>query len=263
MLYEETLVQAGFTKDQATIYLALLKQGNTTAKKLIAHTGLKRGLLYKVLDQLLALQLIEKLERDGSITRFKPRHPAEILDKLEQKRLEVKTATESVRAIVGKLSSDFNLISGKPNVQFFEGIDGVRSVLEDSLYAKEEIYSYADLESIETHIKDVNEWYVKERAKLGIKKRGLVLDTAFNRSFLQNYFKEVTDTRLLTLGSTPFATIMQMYDDKVSYITLGDTMIGIIITNPHICEMHRKLFAFNWEQSKLLVPSVDSKIDNA
>jgi hypothetical protein len=174
---------------------------------------------------------------------------------LEQKKKDLSLASESLKLVVGQMISDFNLISGKPNVQYFEGLQGVKTVLEDTLYSKEEIYSYADLESIEKYIKSTNEWYIKERVKFQVKKRGLVLDTEFNRNFLNNYAQEVTDTRLLKTESEPFATIMQIYDSKVSYITFNDegkNIISIIITNPHIYEMHKKLFEINWNQSASL-----------
>ncbi len=255
MNYEEILQKSGFSKEQALIYSFLLKNGPIQARKMAQSLPIKRGLLYKVLDQLVKNSFIEKIDKEGAVTIFKPKHPADIEDNLEKKKKELQLASESLKVVVGQMISDFNLISGKPNVQYFEGLSGVKKVLEDSLYAKEEIYSYADLESIEKYVKEINSWYVKERNKFGIKKKGLVLDTPFNRQFLKDYYKEITDTRFLKINSEPFATVMQMYDDKISYITFnqqGKNIISILITSPQICEMHRKLFEFNWEQANVL-----------
>ena len=50
---------------------------------------------------------------------------------------------------------------------------------------------------------------------------------------------------------------MQIYDNKVSYITLSDKeMIGVIIEDKHIYTMNRDLFDFNWE----LAQNIDSGI---
>lgn len=255
MNYEEILQNAGFTKEQAMVYSFLIKKGSSQARKISLGTNIKRGLLYKVLDQLNEQGFIEKIEKEGIVTVFKPKHPSDLVDKIEQKKKSLQVASESLKIAVGQMISDFNLISGKPNVQYFEGLSGVKIVLEDTLYAKEEIYTYADIESIEKYIKDINNWYIKEREKFNIKKKGLVLDTEFNRKFLNNYANNVTDTKLLKINSEPFATIMQIYDSKVSYITFNDegkNIISIIITNPHIYEMHKKLFEINWSQSASL-----------
>lgn len=255
MNYEEILQKAGFSREQALIYSFLIKNGPAPARKISLNTEIKRGLLYKVLDQLNEIGLIEKIDKEGSVAIFKPKHPSDIVDKLEQKKKELQNASESLKVVVGQMISDFNLISGKPNVQYFEGLSGVKTVLEDTLYAKEEILAYGDLESIEKYIKDINDWYVKERVKFQVKKKGLVLDTPFNRDFLSNYAKDVTDTRLIKMQSEPFATIMQIYDDKISYITFNDNgknIISMIITNPHIYEMHKKLFETHWNQATSL-----------
>ncbi|MEY4440553.1 MAG: hypothetical protein RLY49_179 [Candidatus Parcubacteria bacterium] len=45
---------------------------------------------------------------------------------------------------------------------------------------------------------------------------------------------------------------MKIYNDKISYITLGEHMIGVIITGKAISDMHRKLFEFTWNQAKNL-----------
>lgn len=251
-MYEEMLKNAGFSKEQAQIYSLLLKEGAQQARKIVSKLAIKRGLAYKVLDQLVKLNMVEKVEKQGKVTVFQPKHPNEIVEILENRKRDLNTATESIKAIVGQMSSDFNMISGKPNVQFFEGLEGVRQVLEDTLYTKEELISYVDLEVIEKYIKDINTWYVGEREKYQIKKRGLVLDTPFNRKFLENYHKTITENRILPIDSEPFSTIMHIYDDKVSYITFGESIIGVIITNPNIATMHKKLFEFTWNKSEVL-----------
>lgn len=249
-MYEETLKQLGLTEEQSKVYNILLTNGTLIARKISLLSGFKRGLTYKILDQLEELNLIEKIEKEGKTKVFVPKHPGTLLEVLEEKKRALITQTESFRGIIGQMTSDFNLILGKPNIQFFEGVDGIKNVLEDSLYTKGEILTYADLESIQKHISDLNTWYVKEREKDQIKNRGLVLDTPFNRNFLKDYYENITNTKLLPIESEPFSTVMKIYNDKVSYITLGEHMIGVIITGKAISDMHRKLFEFTWSAAK-------------
>jgi sugar-specific transcriptional regulator TrmB len=248
-MYQESLKKLGLTEEQATIYNILLTNGPLIARKIALLSGLKRGFVYKNLDQLVELNLVEKIEKPSKATVFAPKHPGTLLEVLEQKKREIQATTESFRGIIGQMTSDFNLITGKPSIQFYEGTEGIKTVLEDSLYAKGEILNYVDLESIQKYIPNVNEWYVKEREKDKIKNRGLVLDTPFNRNFLKDYHPDITDTKLLPIQSEPFSTIMKIYNDKISYITLGEHMIGVIITGKAIADMHRKLFEFTWSQA--------------
>ena len=81
-------------------------------------------------------------------------------------------------------------------------------------------------------------------------KRGLVPDTPENRAFVSGYYGEfvkVTDTKFISCEQAPFKTIMQIYNNKISYLALGDeNMMGVIIEDPRIYHMHKTLFEHLW-----------------
>jgi len=146
----------------------------------------------------------------------------------------------------------FNLSVGKPGVQFYEGEDGVWEVLLDSLTASEEILTYADPEAIAKYIPALNAEYSTMREDQNVKKRGLVIDSPEARKFLKSYDGKVTGTKLIKgkENMPDFQTIMQIYDNKVSYITLTDEyLVGIIITDQFIANTHKYLFESLWELS--------------
>ena len=96
----------------------------------------------------------------------------------------------------------------------------------------------------------MNKTYVTERMKRNINKRGLVPDTPENRAFMGGYADktlEMTETRFIPCDQAPFSTVMQIYDNKVSYSTLGgESLIGVIIEDPRIYTMHRTLYDYLW-----------------
>ncbi len=168
-MYEQFLTQTGLTKEQATVYQNLIKEGFLLARKIALNTGLKRGLVYKTLEQLVDMGLVEKREDLGKIAIFHATHPSKLKELLGKREQELKTAETSLQGIMNQLVSDYNLFSGKPNVQFFEGVEGIKKVLEDSLSTQTEIYTYADVESIEKYISTINKEYVTKREKFNIK----------------------------------------------------------------------------------------------
>ncbi|MEK7493810.1 MAG: helix-turn-helix domain-containing protein [Patescibacteria group bacterium] len=250
-MYDQFLVQAGITSDQAVIYEVLLKNGPLPAGEISKKTPLKRGLIYKVLDQLAEMGLVTKNDISGKATQFEPAHPIKLKELAEKREKEAKQAQSVLDGGLGQLISDFNLISGKPGVQFFEGLDGIKKTLEDSLTSKTEILSYADIEGIVKNIDAINSAYVRRREKLGLKKRGVILDTPFARKYLSDYHKEITQTRLIQCSDAkPFRSVMQIYDNKVSYITLvPGKMIGVIIEDQYLYEMHVYLFEHLWHST--------------
>jgi len=246
---ENILIQAGLSEDQALVYDALLERGPQKASTVSSWTGVKRGLTYKLLEQLEIMGLVEKKGGDGTVATYYPQHPSLLMHTLEGKEKELALAKEILTYSLGTLSSKYNLITGKPNVQFFEGIDGIKKVLDDTLLIDKQsiIYSYADLETILKYIPDINRAYSEKREKLGIKKRGLLLDTTIARNTVVDYHTSVTETKFVSYNASELRSVMQIYDNKISYITFSnDSMIGIIIEDKTIFEMHKALFEHTW-----------------
>ncbi len=246
-MYEQFLLQAGLSAEEAKIYEKLLKAGKMRASKIAAETSIKRGMIYKSLDSLATKKLVKKEDEPGKVAIFAPSHPGSLRDLIEKRKQEAESTHASLQGVIGTMSADFNLISGKPNVQFYEGLEGVKNVIDDSLYAKSEILSYADIEAIQKYIPAINKWYVEQREKYGLKKRGIVLDTPRAREILSGYHDQITDTKFIASSDIPFHTVMQIYDNKVSYITLSEKeIIGVIIESETITSMHRTIFNFVW-----------------
>ncbi len=262
--YFQTLTQAGLEADQAHVYEALLQNGPLTAGRIHQRTPLKRGLVYKVLEELQALGLVTKKDALGKVAIFEPAHPLKLKELAETKEKQAKQAQGALEGVLPQLTSQFNLASGKPGVRFFEGRDGIWEVLKDSLTAKGEIYSYADIESIVKYINEINQKYVATRERLKIQKKGIVLDTPFNRKYLSDYHTTVTDVKLISYNSPAFESVMQIYDNKVSYITLSpDKMIGVIIDDPRIYQLHKWLFEWSWQHGYDLETTLkSSKVDH-
>lgn len=254
--YTKEITDTGLSKEQAVVYEVLLKLGEAAAsviaKSVPREASLSRPLVYKVLDELIGLELVLKLEESGKVTRFVAKHPVAITNVIEKEKERIERVKKQFITTAGKLSSLFNLSIGKPGVQFYEGKDGIWEVLMDSLTATEEIMTYADLEAIAKYIPDLNAEYSALREDRNVKKRGLVIDSAEARKFLKSYDGTVTHTKLIKATETtkPFQTIMQIYDNKVSYITLTDEyLVGIIITDQFIADTHQYLFESLWKLS--------------
>lgn len=253
--YIETLTKAGLTSQQASVYSALVQKGSLPASKVALSIGLSRPLTYKVLDELVMVALVDKQEKPGTVAIFTAAHPLKLKDVTDRRLLNAQKAQEALDSTLPKLISAFNLVSGMPGIRFFEGKEGIREVMNDALTSKTEIYSYVDIDAVEKEIPDISREFAKRRQKLGLMKKNIGVDTPENRKAIDGYFADVTEERLIPWPTAAFGTVMQIYDGKVSYFTLGDKMIGVIIADPHIYEMHHSLFEFTWDSPRIYKPS--------
>jgi len=250
-MYQDSLVKIGLNYYQALIYETLLKEGALPAGKIALKTPFKRGLVYKVLDELVKEDVVEKEEPPQKVAIFRAGHPTKLRAFAERKEQLARDAKLALEGVLPSIVLDFNALSGKPGVLYYEGEEGIRTVVEDSLTTKTEILTFADLEIVSKNIGRLNEEQAKKREKLRIKKRAILLDNEFTRKIASGYHKDVTNIRLIDHQFYPFTSAMEVYDGKVAYLTFkDDRKIGVIIENPEIYEMQKSLFEFVWGKAK-------------
>lgn len=258
---EKILIEAGLSEEQSAIYSALLDKGPLKAGAISSWTGIKRGLIYKVLDQLENMGLVTQKGGDGTVAIFSPNHPSRLSEIMEQKEKAMALSKETVSFSLGALSSKFNLLSGKPNVQFYEGKEGVQKVLEDTLNTKDEILTYVDMEIVEKHFKEINDKYVEKRGKMGIKKRLLVIDNNFTNELFHKWnnekpdFFSVTDLKMVKTPINEIEGAIQIYENKIGIITISnENLISIIIEDVRINKLFKSMFEALYLVSPRFIP---------
>lgn len=249
-MYKDILNELGLTKTQAEIMAYLLENGPAKVSVIAQKTSVPRGVAYKGLDELADLGLIEKKETAG-IAIFQAEHPIKLEKIIENKEKEAGQARQRLVGLLPELVSMYNLANHKPGVYFYEGDEGIKQVLNDSLDSKTEIYTYADVEAVNESLREINARYAKERDKRGLKKKIIVPDTEASHKFFLDYDKTITEIRYLGKDFYQFKTGMQIYDGKVSYQVIEPShKLGIIIQDPNIYQMHKLLFEFIWSNLK-------------
>lgn len=231
--------------NMASIYLILAENGEMVVPELVKKTKLSRTIIYEALAELLAKGFLEyRKERRNAY--YKIKHPGKIMDLAEEKKREANLFGDELSNVVKNLTGVYNLNNHKPGVRFFEGDEGIKIVTFDSLQAKGEILTFVDVDATQKNISEINKEYVAKRLKLGIKKRQIAPDTAATRARYQNY-SPLLEVKLMPLTIKPFKTIVQIYNQTVSFTTLNEQKkIGVLIEDEDISQFLRSLFEFVW-----------------
>lgn len=253
----ELLRSLGLTPNQAKLYGTLLEKGPQKARELAAASNVPRALAYRTLDELVDLGLAERDEKTAKVLRYAPLHPNALLELGKKRVMDSEGTLASLQSKFGTFVSLYNLRGGKPGVRFYAGKEGIRECINDALTSRTEICSYVDIAAIEKNIPDISRDFAKARQRLKIKKKNIGVDTPDNRAEIEGYYTDVTEERLIPWPTQKFGTVMQIYDGKVSYMTIEEPMIGIIIADSHIYEMHRSLFEFTWNSPLIYIPGKD------
>jgi len=243
---QQTLLEHGFDPSEAEIYVILQQNGELDVPAVLQKTNMSRASVYDSLNFLYSKDLIE-YRKDGRRAFYKPAHPNQLFGLLEQKKRESALLNKEMEQSISDLTGMYNLSQNKPGVRFFEGKEGFREALYDSLNAQETIRTFVDLDAVAKYVEDINVEYVKKRQKQEKSKKLLILDTPSSRAYLKRQGPDQTDARFLPKNMNPFRTGMQIYDNKISYFTLRkDNIMAVIIDDPDIYQMHKSIFDFLW-----------------
>lgn len=244
---QPVLTQLGLSDKEAEIYQLMLRHGKTPASKILPETTLKRTTVYSILEDLAKKGIVEK-DESGAIIEFRAKHPYALKEYLESRVSEIKTAESKLDAVLPEFISFYNSAQNRPGIKFYEGLEGIWKILQDTLTSKTEILNLIDTEAVDKYMKDINKKYVKERERKQIKKRLIAVDSPYAREHFNNN-DPLTGVKLVDLEIVPFETSLQIYDNKVAYITLNDNLLtGMIISDPKIYTTNKAIFDFLWSK---------------
>lgn len=248
-MHEKTLQKTNLTPAQAQIMDYLFQTGEARASDIAKKTGKSRAIVYKDLEELGGLGLVRKKEKTNQVATFQAEHPSALNKLIEQREKDLVQDKQELENTLPDLVSAYNLAHSRPGVRFYEGDEGIKKVLEDTLMSHTEIYTVSDSSSIQGRLKEINNNYVRARKRKGIKKRLIVPESA--RPRFSQTSDDYTEVRFLKEDYYDFKTGMQIYDNKISYQTLGEeNKIGVIIEDKNIYKMHKLLFEYIWSTLK-------------
>lgn len=242
----QSLIDLGLGENDAKMYEILLANPDATIPFLKQKSPFSRTMLYYILESLEGYELLEKKET-GKKTVYNAAPPEKLEEFIRDQEKELQRQKSMLKEVIVDLGSMYRLAHNKPGVRFYEGIDGVHEVTFDSLKATSTIYTFADTIAMEKYMGEINREYVKQRILKKIPKKIIAVDVPFVREHYRNINPEFTEVKLMPGNSLPFKTGTQIYNNTVSYSTLTDKkMIGVIIEDENISQMHRSVFEYVW-----------------
>ncbi len=252
----KTLRSLWLNEKEVLVYLAWLELWAASIQDLSEKSSVKRVTIYTYIDELKLKWFFSEVRRWNK-RLFIAEAPSSLEAIMRKKNVElVKSQTElndvsqNLPSVIDKLEGFYKKTwnVNRPNVRFYEWLEWIRAVLNDSLSSKETIYTYTNIEWINEYISDINEDYLIKRKKLKVHKKWLIIDSKQAREFVVDYDKTVTEIKFLK--NVDFDVEMEIYDWKVSYLTFTDNKpIWVIIENKEIYHMHRSLFDFDWKRA--------------
>ena len=254
-MFSNELQNLGLTKTQAGVLDYLFEHGEAKAGDIAKNVSHPRGVVYKTLEELLALELVEKLEKENQIARFRAAHPQNIEQVLEEKEKKLDQNKKAWQELLPQLVSSYNLTLNKPGIKFYEGEEGLEKVLYDTLTSKTEVYLFFNREAMaeEDNFDEINKEYKKRRIKAGVRKKIIRVGKKPELTFgvADDKYDALTEIRYLEKVTYPFKANIHVYDGKISYLIMEKgKVIGILVQDKNIYELNKSWFEMMWDIAK-------------
>lgn len=236
------LTNIGLTDKEAKVYISLIEIGTNIVSRIAEKARINRVTTYDILKKLKEKGFISSFTKQ-KIKYFTATDPEIISSNFQQKTKAFSSSLPELKRLKGE--------TAHPRIQYYEGLDGIKAIYEDTLTSKTEILNFSNSEEIRKIWPTYDKDYVEKRAKKRIHLKGIILaDEAGKKVKTEDslYFREM---RLIPKDKYNFTNEINIYDDKVTIISFADELIGMIIESKEIAGTQRVIFRMVWEFAEI------------
>lgn len=246
------LAELGLNEAETKVFITNCELGPAVASSIAETAGLNRITAYEALKRLSKKGLVKIRARKGNAIRYFEAEDIVVLqDKLEAKKVELQKTIDATKAMASEFSSLYAHASAKPVVLFYEGHEGIKTVLKDTLKQNpHEICSFVSADLLEPALgKEFLDAYWQERTRNKIPSRGIMPRSAKALALFtpERNQQELRRLKFMPEESFKFKDLFDIYGDNVAILSLAQgNEHGIIIRSRSIAESMKGLFESMW-----------------
>lgn len=237
MVSYKILMQLGFSEKEAQLYLSCIELGSATVMQLSRHSEITRGSAYDILEEMLSKGYVSKIHADKHML-FSAVDPELLKKRYKDYVRDFELALPQLKGLYYKHS--------QPRVRYFEGLEGVMQVYEDTLTATTDLLNFANSKEVRNYFPNYDKDYVQKRVKKKIFLKGIAQSDEHGQWVKSHDKESCREIRLLSANDFSFNNEINIYDDKFSIISFGEKPIGVIIESKEIADTQRDIFKMAW-----------------
>lgn len=245
-MLEQELISIGLNEKEAKVYLASLELGQSTVQNISLKAGINRATTYFIIDGLMQRGLISSFNK-GKKQYFIAADPERLIEILEREKENIESKKENLKKLLPQLRSLNNKQQGRPVVRYYEGKEGIITMVDD-FFKTEKVtvnmaYSVDAVDNVFSE-KDLLRWR-DNRLKRKIAAKAMY---TYKKGELGNVPR--SDGIRIPFEKFPITADIAIYNDKVRLASLGNRLTGIIIEDEEIAKSLKAVFDLAWEAAQ-------------
>ncbi|MEI7818662.1 MAG: helix-turn-helix domain-containing protein [bacterium] len=231
----------GLNKSQAQAYIHLLDIGELTPVVLADKQSETRTNAYSILDRLEKLGLAKRTTIGKRIS-YVPTNPVALETMIEKRRNLLLNNEFRFKAILPHLTRRFYQLTEQPAATIYQGEQGLRAIFDDILQTKQDVYLIMTPNQHDFLGSHYLEDFVTARVKHGIKVFALTPHGDGMEHNLRNDKKHLFERAFYDAQSYATPVEINIYGDKVAYLSYGEEVFGTVIHSQQIADSMRQIF---------------------
>jgi len=243
------LQEVGLSRNEAKVYLALLRLGPSLAGEVTKKSGVHRRNVYDSIERLTEKGLVSYITFNNR-KYFKAVDPQRLLAILKEEKSMLGEKEKKIQSILPALSSIYNQPKEKHDARIFKGIAGIKTIFEDILGTVSIEREYFVLGATGLAFEMLPYYYpnfTKRRAKTKIHLKVIFGESLRGKKVTKLPLAEV---RYISDDYTS-PIIMMIYDDKTAIILWSsEEPLALLVENKEITDGYKKYFNLVWNIAK-------------
>lgn len=245
------LKKLGLSDKDSRVYLALLKLGPSSVRRVATEARINRGTTYDVLRELIDKGLVTYFHT-GRTKRFVAEDPSKLQDIISRRQKELTQLSAKVDESIPELRSIFLGAEEKPRVKYYEGENGLRIAMEDLLNylgamdEKDREYLVYSSSDIRDYVYRSFPDFTKERLARKIRVKVIAFGGGGRLCGLdQRKWLPRKD-----IGEKVSPSYMMVVGDKVLLVSVNakDEPVAVVVENESIALTQKLIFKHIWQR---------------
>lgn len=245
-LLEKKIIESGLNEKEARVYLASLSLGQSSVQDIAKESKVNRATTYVAIERLTDFGLMSSFYQ-GKKQFFIAADPEKLIEVLDKEKEKIDVKKEELKKIIPELQSMNNKVKDKPVVKYYEGKEGIKTMVDEVIQSNEREMRLAySVDSVEEFFSE--EERVKMRSSRVDKDIKIRAIYTYEKGILKNVPK--SKGRKVPFDKFPITFDFAIFDNKVRITSLKNRIVGIIIDDEEIANGMKALFDLAWKESE-------------
>lgn len=239
----QALKMLGFSDNEIKIVTFFFSQKKASSREVSQKTAISFSATHYSLSNLEKRGILRSTSDNGDDI-FEICSEKEFFEWIESQKRKNSEIYDKAQSSLSGFFTNLQESHWKPNVTYYEGIEGIKEIYEDLIETGEDIFSWLDIPKIYDALGDFLYDYIRRRMKKGITSHDILPRNEMN----EKHFQKNENREVKFVDHLPIDGEIRIYGNKVALISFHkEKPVGFVFQGAVFTQLFRAIFENAWK----------------